>query len=227
MKNLSETLRLYAVTDRSWISRSSSGRYTLEQQVEEAILGGATVIQLREKDLDNSSFTELATRVAGITRSYGIPLIINDNLDVAVACLADGLHIGQSDGDPGNIRARLPKDMILGVSASSPEEALAARDAGADYIGTGAVFPTGSKNDANHIGIDGLRAVCDAIDLPVVAIGGITRENASLLAGTGIAGIAVISALFSRPSHTRTSAEHMRAAADAVCTSIYEELEEA
>lgn len=225
MKNLHDALRLYAVTDRNWIRQIPGGHHTLEQQVEEAVLGGATIIQLREKDLDDSTFTELATRVAGITRRYGVPLIINDNPDVAIACGADGLHIGQGDGDPRKIRARLPDGMILGISAGNAEEARAARDAGADYIGAGAVFPTGSKDDAAHIGLDGLRAVCRATDLPVVAIGGITRDNAAELVGTGIAGIAVISAIFSDPSRTRDAAKAMRKAADRVCTSPIEELE--
>lgn len=225
MKNLHDALRLYAVTGRNRITRTSADIHPLEQQVEEAILGGATIIQLREKDLDDSAFTELATRVAGVTRRYGIQLIINDNPDVAIACGADGLHIGQGDGDPRKIRSRLPDSMILGISAGNAEEARAARDAGADYIGAGAVFPTGSKDDATHIGITGLRAVCDATDLPVVAIGGISSENAAELAETGIAGIAVISAIFSNPACIRDAAKTMREAANAVCGKPIEELE--
>lgn len=227
MKSLHDLLRLYAVTDRTWISRRTAGNHSLEQQVEQAILGGATIIQLREKDLDDSAFTELATRIAGVTRQYGIPLIINDNLAVALACGADGLHIGQNDGDARRIRSRLPAGMILGISAGNPEEARAARDAGADYLGSGAVFPTGSKDDAKHIGIEGLREVCAATELPVVAIGGITRENAAQLAGTGITGIAVISAIFADPMHTRDAAKAMREAADIVCAGCVEELENA
>jgi thiamine-phosphate pyrophosphorylase len=225
VKNLHDLLRLYAVTDRSWISRIPAGHHSLEQQVEEAILGGATIIQLREKELDDSAFTELATRIAGVTRRYGVPLIINDNLAVALACGADGLHIGQHDGNPRRIRSQLPAGMILGISAGTAEEARVARDAGADYIGAGAVFPTGSKDDATHIGLEGLREVCEAVELPVVAIGGITRDNAGQLAETGIAGIAVISAIFSDPEHTQEAANGMREAADAVCVMPIAELE--
>ena len=187
-------MALYAVTDRSWLS----GR-TLTEQVEEALLGGATCLQLREKDLDSQAFLKEAYELQGLARRFGVPFIINDDVEIAVACGADGVHVGQSDMEAGRVRERLGPDGILGVSVRTVEQALLAQVRGADYLGVGAVFPTGTKRDADGVSKETLRAICQAVDIPVVAIGGIDETNVLQLAGTGIDGVAVVSAIFSKP----------------------------
>ena len=198
-------LMLYAVTDRSWL-----GGRTLEEQVEEAIEGGVTFLQLREKTLDREAFFREALTIREICRKHGIPLIINDDWDIAKRADADGVHVGQSDLEAGKVRELLGPDKIIGVSAHSVEEALRAEERGADYLGVGAVFPTGTKKDAGALSRETLRAICDAVRIPVVAIGGITRDNVMELAGTGICGAAVVSGIFAR-ENTRAAAEDMKA----------------
>lgn len=187
-------LLLYAVTDRTWLA----GR-TLASQVAEALEGGATMIQLREKYLDHDAFLAEALEIQSLCRRRSVPFLINDDVDLAVEAGADGIHVGQHDMEAGRVRARIGPDMILGVSVQTVEQALAAQAAGADYLGVGAVFPTGTKEDADAVSYAVLREICRAADIPVVAIGGIGAHNVGQLAGSGICGVAVVSALFAQP----------------------------
>ena len=187
-------LLLYAVTDRSWL-----GNETLYQQVEKALKGGATFIQLREKHLDDAAFLEEAVELKELCHRYHVPLVINDNVEIALKMDADGVHVGQSDMEAGNVREKLGPDKIIGVSAQTVEQAVLAEQRGADYLGVGAVFPTGSKDDADDVSHETLKAICEAVSIPVIAIGGISRNNVMELAGSGICGIAVISAIFAQP----------------------------
>ena len=188
---LAESLLLYAVTDRHWL-----GDRTLYDVVRESLDGGVTFLQLREKDLDDETFFQEAVRLRDMAREYGVPFVINDNVDIAVRMDADGVHVGQSDMEAGDVRALIGPDKILGVSAQTVEQAVLAEKRGADYLGVGAVFPTGSKDDADDVSFETLRAICEAVSIPVVAIGGITADNTPELAGSGICGIAVISAIY-------------------------------
>lgn len=190
----SKTMRLYAVTDRAW-----TGRQTLYEQVEDALRGGATCVQLREKTLGREEFLREAVEIGALCRRYGVPFLINDDVGIALESGADGVHVGQEDLEAGLARERLGQDRIIGVSAHNAEEARRAQAAGADYIGSGAAFATSTKENASPIGPEGLRSVVEAVDIPVVAIGGITRENISELDGLGLAGVAVVSALFAQP----------------------------
>ncbi|MEG0546247.1 MAG: thiamine phosphate synthase [Oscillospiraceae bacterium] len=184
-------MALYAVTDRSWLSNE-----TIEQQVEKALKGGVTLIQLREKHMSDDDFLVEAIRVKEICKKYNVPLIINDNVEVAIKSDADGIHVGQSDMDALNVRKRLGNDKIIGVSAGTVNEALIAEKSGADYLGVGAVFSTSTKLDANNVSLSTLTEICDKINIPVVAIGGISKYNVKELSGTGIDGVAVVSAIF-------------------------------
>lgn len=186
-----KSMLLYAVTDRSW-----TGRQSLIEQVESAIKGGATCIQLREKDLDGAAFLAEAVAMKKLCRKYNVPFIINDNVDIAVKCQADGIHVGQSDMEAADVRALVGNDMMIGVSAQTVEQALAAEQAGADYLGVGAVFSTTTKLDACDVSYQTLKEICAAVHIPVVAIGGIKRSNILDLAGSGIAGVALVSAIF-------------------------------
>lgn len=188
---LAESLLLYAVTDRHWL-----GERTLYDVVRESLDGGVTFLQLREKELDDENFYEEAVRLQEMARSYGVPFVVNDNVDIAVRMDADGVHVGQSDMEAGDVRALIGPDKILGVSAQTVEQAVLAEKRGADYLGVGAVFPTGSKDDADDVSFETLKAICEAVSIPVVAIGGITLHNTPELAGSGICGIAVISAIY-------------------------------
>ncbi len=194
-------LLLYAVTDQSWLEG-----HTLYEQVEKAIRGGVTFVQLREKNLEQEAFLREAKEIQGLCRSYGIPFVINDNVALAREIGADGVHVGQSDMKAQDVRAILGKDKIIGVSAQTVEQALLAQRQGADYLGVGAVFPTGSKADAVEVDHQVLQEICRAVDIPVIAIGGITEENVTTLAGSGICGIAVISAIFAKPDITAAAA---------------------
>lgn len=194
MRCSKEELLLYGVTDRSWLFGE-----TLYQQVEKALKGGATFIQLREKNLDADAFLEEAKEIQTLCRKYKVPFVINDNVEVAIAVDADGVHVGQSDMEAGDVRQKLGEDKIIGVSAQTVEQAVLAEKRGADYLGVGAVFPTGSKEDADDVSHETLKAICDAVTIPVIAIGGISKENVMELSGSGICGIAVISAIFAQP----------------------------
>ncbi len=193
MKFAKEDLLLYAVTDRHWLKDE-----TLENQVEKALQGGATFLQLREKSLDDDIFLAEAKEIQKLCKKYQVPFVINDNVDIALAIDADGVHVGQSDMEALDVRKRLGPDKIIGVSAQNVQQALLAQKHGADYLGVGAVFPTGSKDDAEDVSFETLKAICQAVDIPVIAIGGITKKNVSELKGSGICGIAVISAIFAQ-----------------------------
>lgn len=184
-------LLLYAVTDRAW-----TGEISLEQQIEEAIKAGVTLIQLREKDMEEEAFIKEARRVKALTARYGIPLIINDSVAVALAADADGVHVGQGDLDAAKVRKLLGQDKILGVTAKTVEQALQAQADGADYLGSGAVFGSATKKDACPMTMERLREITAAVSVPVVAIGGINQENIMKLAGSGVAGVAVVSGIF-------------------------------
>lgn len=194
MKCDKKDLLLYAVTDRSWIKDNE----TLYSQVEQTLKGGATFIQLREKNMDTEQFLEEAQNMKELCARYHVPFVINDNVEIAKKIDADGVHVGQSDMEAGDVRLRLGADKIIGVSAQTVEQALLAEKHGADYLGVGAVFPTDSKADAVEVGKEMLEAICSAVQIPVIAIGGISRDNVEELAGSGICGIAVISALFAQ-----------------------------
>ena len=201
MKLDKKDLLLYAVTDRHWL-----GDRTLYEVVKESLDGGATFIQLREKKLDQEHFLEEAKELKKLCAEYKVPFVINDNVDIALEIDADGVHVGQSDMEAGDVRAKLGPDKIIGVSAQTVEQAILAEKRGADYLGVGAVFPTGSKDDAVEVSHDTLREICKAVSIPVIAIGGITVDNTPVLAGTGICGIAVISAIYAQeniPEATR------------------------
>lgn len=193
-------LELYAVTDRHWL-----GNQTLFDQVKEALDGGATCIQLREKQLDEENFLKEAIEIQKLCKQYQVPFIVNDNVDIAKTMHADGIHVGQSDMEALDVRKELGKDVILGVSAQTVEQAKKAEAHGADYLGVGAVFPTGSKDDADDVSHKTLKAICEAVSIPVIAIGGITQDNVKELAGSGIVGIAVISAIFAQKDITQAT----------------------
>lgn len=184
-------LLLYAVTDRHWLNGRS-----LRQVVEESLDGGVTMVQLREKQLEEGTFLEEAKELQALCRQRRIPFLVNDNVDIALAMNADGVHVGQSDMEALDVRKKLGPDKIIGVSAQTVEQALLAQAHGADYLGVGAVFPTGSKDDAVEVPFETLKAICQAVRIPVVAIGGISKANVEQLRGSGICGAAVISAIY-------------------------------
>lgn len=210
MKFSKADLLLYAVTDRHWL-----GGRRLADDVRASLEGGATFVQLREKELDGAAFLREAMEIRRLCREFGVPFVVNDNVEVAIAADADGVHVGQEDMEAGDVRAKVGADKIVGVSAQTVEQAVLAERRGADYLGVGAVFPTGSKADAVDVSRETLAAICAAVSIPVVAIGGITRENAAKLAGTGICGIAVISAIYAQRD-IRAAAAGLKAAAAAM-----------
>lgn len=201
-QNLKSDILLYAVTDRSWLNGD-----TLYHQVQKAIRGGAGVVQLREKHLDREAFIAEAKEIKKLCHQYHVPLIINDSVEIALEADADGVHVGQDDTDIIEARKRLGPDKIIGVSAHNVAEAVTAWKNGADYLGSGAVFHTGSKDNVTPLDHEELRAICRAVPIPVVAIGGISEQNAMVLSGTGIDGIAVISAIFAKPDIEKAARE--------------------
>ena len=207
MKCDKDTLLLYAVTDRAW-----TGSQPLARQVEAALQNGATCLQLREKALDPAAFREEARQMAVLCGRYGVPLIINDNVEVALACGAAGVHLGQQDMPIAQARRMAGPDLILGASAHTVQEALEAQAAGADYLGVGAVFSTSTKADASPLPLTTLREICAAVSIPVVAIGGITETNLLQLTGCGAAGVAVVSAIFGAPDPGAATARLVRLA---------------
>ena len=182
---------LYAVTDRAWV-----GTKSLYEQVKEALENGVTCVQLREKELNESDFLKEAKQISTLCKEYKVPFIVNDNVNIAIACKADGIHIGQEDMELTNVRKLVGEDMIIGVSAHTVEEAIKAQEGGADYIGIGAVFATSTKTDVDVLSFETLRSICEAVDIPTVAIGGIKKDNICKLKGSGIDGVAVVSAIF-------------------------------
>ena len=197
MKFDKEKMRLYAITDRHWLNGRS-----LKEVVKESLDGGVTFLQLRDKNSDDETFLQEAAELQELCRDYKVPLIINDNVEIALKMNADGVHVGQSDMEAGAVREKLGPDKILGVSARTVEQALLAQERGADYLGVGAVFET-------------LKAICEAVSIPVVAIGGITAENISQLKGTGICGVAVISAIYAQ-NNIKEAAEELKEAVDKI-----------
>ncbi len=202
MKCDKHTMLVYAVTDRAWV-----GKMSLYQQVEAALQNGATCIQLREKELDDADFLAEAQEMAALCRRYHVPFIINDKVDIAIACHADGVHVGQQDMAASDVRKRVGDQMMIGVSAHTVEEALEAVRNGADYLGLGAVFSTSTKTDAGAMSFDTLKAICDAVEIPTVAIGGISPANIMQLAGSGVDGVAVVSAIFGAPDPGQATAQ--------------------
>ena len=193
---------LYLVTDRMRMSTR-----TLGEAVEQAVIGGCTLVQLREKEIPALDFYMLALEIKKITDRYGIPLIINDRIDIAMAAGAAGVHIGQQDIPADIARKVIGKDMLLGVSVSSAAEAIDAVKAGADYLGVGAMFPTGTKPDAGFVSMEELGRIRKAVDIPIVVIGGISRENAMLFRPMGVDGLAVVSAVIAQPDIKKSAAD--------------------
>lgn len=186
-----DMLLLYAVTDRAW-----TGKQSLDEQVEEALQGGVTLVQLREKRLSKEQLIEEARRITALCHRYGVPLIVNDDYEAALAAGADGVHVGIEDTPVAAIRARAGKDFIIGATAKTVEQAQRAEREGADYLGVGAVFPSPTKQSAIRITNGQLREICGSVAIPAVAIGGITQKNVASLKGSDMAGIAVVSAIF-------------------------------
>ena len=193
---------LYLVTDRMRMSTK-----TLGEAVEQAVIGGCTMVQLREKEILSLDFYVLASEMKKITDGYGIPLIINDRMDIAMAVGAAGIHIGQKDIPADIARKVIGKDMLLGVSAVSAAEAVNAAKAGADYLGVGAMFPTRTKPDAGFVSMEELGRIRKAVDIPIVVIGGISKENAMLFQPMGIDGLAVVSAVIAQPDIKKSAAD--------------------
>lgn len=191
MKCDKETMLLYAVTDRAWV-----GKQSLYEQVEAALKGGVTCVQLREKELNEDEFLTEAIEIAALCKQYSVPFFINDNVDIAIKCKADGIHVGQEDMVATQVRQKVGDDMMIGVSVHSVEEALEAVRNGADCLGVGAMFSTSTKTDVDVLPKEVLRDICEAVDVPVVAIGGIGKTNMSELAGTNVDGVALVSAIF-------------------------------
>ena len=191
MKCDKSMMLLYAVTDRAW-----TGNQTLYEQVESALKGGVTCVQLREKELDDEAFLKEALEISKLCKSYNVPFFINDNVDIAIKCHADGIHVGQEDMEASKVRERVGEEMMIGVSVHSVAEALEAVKNGADCLGVGSMFSTSTKKDVDLLPKETLRDICAAVDIPVVAIGGINRSNILKLSGCGADGVALVSAIF-------------------------------
>lgn len=194
MQNLKcdkNSMLLYAVSDRSWL-----GNQTLYEQIELALKGGATCVQIREKKLGDEEFLKEATEICKLCKKYAVPCIINDNIEVALKCGADGIHVGQSDMNASKVRELIGENMLLGVSASTVEQAVEAYNNGADYLGVGAVYSTSTKLDASSVPHSVLKEICKSVPIPVVAIGGISKGNIANLKGNGLCGVALVSAIF-------------------------------
>ena len=205
---LRASMLLYAVTDRAWLE----GR-ALPDVVEEVLANGATFLQVREKGMDHDAFLAEASILKEQAARYHVPFVVNDSVEGALACGADGVHVGQSDIQGRDIRALIGPDKILGISANTVDTALAAQTAGADYIGVGAVFGTTTKRDARNLSVAQLKEICNAVDIPVVAIGGISADNILELRGSGVDGVAVVSAIFAQPD-PGAAARRLRALAE-------------
>ncbi len=191
MKCDKKMMHLYAVTDRAW-----TGKMSLYEQVELALKGGVTCVQLREKELSDEEFLKEAIEIKALCERYNVPFFINDNVEVAIKCKADGIHVGQEDMQAAKVRERVGDEMMIGVSVHTVNEALLAVENGADCIGVGAMFSTSTKLDADVLAMDTLRDICATVDVPVVAIGGINKSNISEFEGTGVDGVALVSAIF-------------------------------
>ena len=202
MKFSKDMLLLYAVTDRSWTQDK-----TLYDQIEAALKGGVTIVQLREKNLPEDEFVAEAIRVKELCSRYNVPLIINDNADVALKSGADGVHVGIEDTPVAELRQKVGKDFIIGATAKTVEQAQSAEKAGADYLGVGAVFPSPTKKNAIRITAEKLKEICSSVSVPAVAIGGISLDNVSEIRGCGMSGIAVVSAIFASDDIQKAASE--------------------
>lgn len=206
MKYSKEEIRnamlLYAVTDRSWLKEGE----TLTQVCKEVLQNGATFLQVREKDLQEQAFEREAQELKQLCARYHVPFVVNDSVEIALSIDADGVHVGQSDIRGRDIRAMIGPDKILGISAGTVEEAVAAEQAGADYIGVGAVFGTSTKKNARNLSVEKLRQISSSVSIPVVAIGGINASNLMALCGSGVDGVAVVSAIFAAEDPGREAA---------------------
>jgi len=202
-ENIKKSMRVYAVTDRMFLKEGE----TLADQVRKSLEGGATFMQIREKNITFDEYVALSKELMAISHEYGVPFVVNDDVDVAVAIGADGAHVGQSDLESGEARRKLGPNAILGVSAATVEEALEAIKNGADYLGVGAVFSTGTKLDADHVDYDTLKEICRVSTVPIVAIGGISHKNVMELKGSGIDGVAVVSAIFGAEDIVKSTRE--------------------
>lgn len=202
MKVKSEQMTVYAVTDRAW-----TGEKSLMEQVKEALDGGITFLQLREKKLSKEAFLQEAKEMKQLAERYKVPFVINDNIEIAQKSGADGVHVGQDDMPVEEVRKILGEDKIIGVSAHNVEEALKAQKGGADYLGVGAVCQTATKSDASVVSMEEMKKICESVSIPVVAIGGIHKDNLSMLEGTGIDGVAVVSAIFAAKDIKEASRE--------------------
>ena len=211
MKCDKKTVLLYAVTDRAW-----TGKMSLYQQVEAALQNGATCVQLREKELDEEQFLAEAVEIRALCKSHGVPFIVNDNVDIAIRCGADGVHVGQEDMKADDVRRRVGENMMIGVSAHTVEEARRAVENGADYLGAGAVFSTSTKTNVGSMPFETLRDICQVVEIPVVAIGGISRKNIMELSGSGVDGVAVVSAIFAAEDPGQATAEMLKLAKEMV-----------
>lgn len=211
MKCDKKTMLLYAVTDRAWI-----GKQSLYEQVEYALKGGVTCVQLREKELSFDDFLKEAFEIKELCKKYNVPFFINDNVEIAIACKADGIHVGQNDMQAQNVRQLIGDNMILGVSAQTVEQALLAEKQGADYLGVGAVFTTSTKQDADYVPYDELKKICNTVNIPVVAIGGIYKHNIMELSNSGVDGVALVSAIFAQENIEKASYELLSLASEMV-----------
>lgn len=200
MKFDKDMLLLYAVTDRAWV-----GRQSLMEQVEEALQAGVTLLQIREKDMEPEAFLEEVRAMKELAARQQVPVIINDSVEIAMKADADGVHVGQSDMEAGDVRAIIGPDKILGVTARTVEEARRAEAQGADYLGAGAVFGSATKTDASYMDMETLKAICRSVRIPVVAIGGIGEQNIMKLQGSGVCGAAVVSAVFGAEDITKAT----------------------
>lgn len=208
---LRRDLRLYAVTDRSWLKNGED----LVDVCRRVLEGGATFLQVREKEMTAADFAREARRLQDLCRTYGVPMVVNDSVEIALEIDADGVHVGQSDIQGRDIRAMLGPDKILGISARTVEEAVAAQQAGADYLGVGAVFGTSTKKNARTLSVEQLREIAAAVTIPVVTIGGVQADNLLRLTGSGAAGAAVVSAIFAAED-PGAAAANLRRLADEV-----------
>ena len=209
-----KAMLLYAVTDQMWLKEGEK----LADVVESVLQNGATFLQIREKDLAEDAFEAEAERLKTLCAQHGVPFVVNDSVEIALQCEADGVHVGQSDIKGRDIRAIIGPDKILGISAGTVEEAVAAEKAGADYIGVGAVFPTGTKKNATPMTMELLKEIVSSVSIPVVAIGGISAENILQLRGSGVDGVAVVSAIFAAEDPGKATADLLKLAKETVAS---------
>ncbi len=209
-----KAMLLYAVTDQMWLKESEK----LADVVESVLQNGATFLQIREKDLAKDAFELEAERLKTLCAQHGVPFVVNDSVEITLQCDADGVHVGQSDIKGRDIRSIIGPDKILGISAGTVEEAVAAEKAGADYIGVGAVFPTGTKKNATPMTMELLKEIVSSVSIPVVAIGGISAENILQLRGSGVDGVAVVSAIFAADDPGKATADLLKLAKEMVAS---------